>query len=84
LSPSGIIARHGSAAETRKTRNKHGIPCFGCGIFLPLSNLADGGLTFTLELDVTSEEGIPPRVLEQTLKETVRQIGARVVEEEKG
>jgi hypothetical protein len=29
------------------------------GIFLPLSNLADGGLTFTLELDVTSGEGIP-------------------------
>jgi len=53
------------------------------GIFLPLSNLADGGLTFTLELDVTSAEGIPPRVLEHTIKETVRQIGAQVVEEEK-
>ncbi len=51
------------------------------GIFLPLSNLADDGLTFTLEIDVTSEEGIPARTLEQTIKETVRQIGARVVEE---
>lgn len=54
------------------------------GIFLPLSNLVDGGLTFSLEIDVTSAEGIPARTLEQTIKETVRQIGARVVEEEKG
>ncbi len=54
------------------------------GLFLPLSNLADDGLRFTLELDVTSAEGIPERILEQTIKETVRQIGARVVEEEKG
>ncbi len=53
------------------------------GVFLPLSNLADGGLTFTLELDITSEDGIPQKTLEQTLKETLRQIGARVVEEEK-
>jgi hypothetical protein len=53
------------------------------GIFVPLSNLADGGLTVTLELDVTSAEGIPARTLEQTIKETVRQIGARVVEEKK-
>jgi hypothetical protein len=52
------------------------------GIFLPLSNLADGGLTFTLEIDVTSAEGIPQRTLAQTIKETVRQIGARVVAEE--
>lgn len=50
-------------------------------VFFPLSNLADGRLTFTLELDLTSEEGIPARTLEQTIKETVRQIGARVVEE---
>ncbi len=54
------------------------------GIFLPLSNLADGGLTFTMEIDVTSADGIPARTLEQTIKETVRQIGARVTEEEKG
>lgn len=52
------------------------------GIFLPLSNLADGGLTFTLEIDVTSAEGVPQRTLEQTIKETVRQIGARLVAEE--
>ncbi len=54
------------------------------GIFLPLSALVDGDLTFTLEIDVTSAEGIPARTLEQTIKETVRRIGARIVEEEKG
>jgi hypothetical protein len=54
------------------------------GIFLPLSNRVDGGLRFTLELDVTSAEGIPERTLEQTIKETVRQIGARIEEEETG
>ena len=53
------------------------------GIFLPLSKRVDGGLRFTLELDVTSAEGIPERTLEQTIKETVRQIGARIEEEEK-
>jgi len=53
------------------------------GVFLPLSNRVDGGLTFTLTLDVTSAEGIPERTLEHTLKETVRQIGARIVEEQK-
>ncbi len=53
------------------------------GVFLPLSNRVDGGLTFTLTLDVTSQEGIPERTLEHTIKETVYQIGARIVEEEK-
>ena len=52
------------------------------GIFLPLSNRVDGGLTFTLELDVTSAEGIPEKTLEHTIKETIRQIGARIVEAE--
>jgi len=52
------------------------------GIFLPLSNVVDGSLTFTLELDVTSQEGIAPDTLENKIKETVRQIGAEVREEE--
>jgi hypothetical protein len=52
------------------------------GIFVPMSNLADDGLTFTLELDVTSSEGIPESMLESKVKETVRQIGARVLEED--
>ena len=34
------------------------------GVFLPLSNLVDGSLTFTLSLDVSSTEGIPDSVLE--------------------
>ena len=54
------------------------------GVFMPLSNLADGGLTFTLEIDVSSSEGIPQATLEHKIKETVRQIGARVVKEETG
>ncbi len=54
------------------------------GVFIPLSNLVDGGLTFTLELDVSSAEGIPQDTLEHKIKETVRQIGARVVKEEAG
>ncbi len=53
------------------------------GIFTPLSNRVDGGLSFTLTLDVTSQVGIPERTLEHTIKETVHQIGARIVEEEK-
>ena len=51
------------------------------GIFIPLSNVVDGSLTFTLELDVTSQEGITQDTLENKIKETVRQIGAEVREE---
>ena len=50
------------------------------GIFMPLSTAADEPLTLTLE--VRSEEGISPATLENKVKETVRQIGARVDEEE--
>jgi len=52
------------------------------GVFVPLSNLADGGLTFTLELRLVSTEGIPRTTLENSIKETLRQIGARLVEED--
>ena len=34
-------------------------------------------------LEVTSHEGIPERTLEHTIKETVHQIGARIVAEDK-
>lgn len=40
-----------------------------------------GNLTFTLVLDVTSEEGVSESTLENTIKETIRQIGARLVGE---
>lgn len=49
-------------------------------IFLPLS-AAVKELKFTLEIDVTSEEGISPATLEHKIKETIRQIGAQVHEE---
>lgn len=51
------------------------------GVFLPLSASVDG-MTFTLEIDVRSEEGISKETLENKVKETIRQIGARVVEEQ--
>jgi hypothetical protein len=50
------------------------------GILMPISR-AVGDFTFTLTVDVTDEQGIARATLEQTVKETVRQIGARVVEE---
>jgi hypothetical protein len=79
----------GYAVEIARDVDVDGVPAgrigdVNRGVFLPLSNLVDDGLTFTLELDVTSAEGIPEATLEQKVKETVRQIGARVVREEKG
>ena len=53
------------------------------GVFIPLSNLADDGLTFTMELEVSSSEGIPESVLETKVRETIRQIGAVLKQEEK-
>jgi hypothetical protein len=50
------------------------------GILMPI-NRAVGDFEFTIEIDVTSEEGLSKAELENTIKETVRQIGARVVEE---
>jgi hypothetical protein len=50
---------------------------------MPLSQAA-GEVTFTMEIEVTSEEGISDSTLEQKVKETIRQIGARVVEERLG
>jgi hypothetical protein len=50
------------------------------GVFMPLSQAA-GEVTFTMEIEVTSDEGISDSTLEQKVKETIRQIGARIVEE---
>jgi hypothetical protein len=50
------------------------------GILLPLSSLVKE-MKFTLEIDVTSDEGISLATLENKIKETIRQIGARVREE---
>ena len=53
------------------------------GIFMPLSAAADEPLRFTLTIEVQSEDGITPATLEHKVKETIRQIGARITEEEK-
>lgn len=53
------------------------------GIFMPLSAASDDPLTFTMTIEVRSEDGITLETLENKVKETIRQIGARIVEEEK-
>jgi hypothetical protein len=53
------------------------------GILLPFSR-SIGDFTFTIEIDVSSEEGISPTVIENQVKETIRQIGGRIVEENVG
>ena len=51
------------------------------GVLLPLSSLVKD-MKFTLEIDVTSDEGVPKATLENKIKETIRQIGARLREEQ--
>jgi hypothetical protein len=50
------------------------------GVFMPLSSAA-GEVTFTMEIDVTSEDGISEATLENKIKETIRQIGANLRDE---
>jgi hypothetical protein len=50
------------------------------GVLLPLSSLVKD-MKFTLEIDVTSEEGVPKATLENKIKETIRQIGAYLSDE---
>jgi hypothetical protein len=52
------------------------------GVFMPLSAAVDQPLSFTMEIDVTSQDGITKETLENKVKETLRQIGARIEEEE--
>ncbi|MEW6718341.1 MAG: DUF499 domain-containing protein [Chloroflexota bacterium] len=51
------------------------------GILLPI-NRAIGDFKFTIEISVSSEEGISQTALEHQIKETIRQIGGRIVGEE--
>ena len=46
------------------------------GILVPISR-AVGDFTFGITIDVSDEEGIAQAALEQTIRETVRQIRAR-------
>jgi hypothetical protein len=50
------------------------------GVLLPLSSLVSD-MKFTLDIDVTSSDGVPKATLENKIKETIRQIGA-VIEEQ--
>ena len=50
------------------------------GILMPISR-AVGDFTFTIAIDVSDEEGISRATIENTIKETVRQIGGRIAEE---
>ena len=50
------------------------------GILVPISAVVSD-FKFTLEIDIMSAEGITQATLENKIKETIRQIGARVVEE---
>jgi hypothetical protein len=45
------------------------------GILMPLSAVV-GEFKFTLEIDISSAEGISHATLEDKVKETIRQIGA--------
>jgi hypothetical protein len=51
------------------------------GILRPIVAAA-GDFTFTLTIDVSAEEGISPSVIENQIKETIRQIGGRIEEED--
>jgi hypothetical protein len=51
------------------------------GILLPLSAVV-GEFKFTLEIDISSAEGISQSTLENKIKETIRQIGARLRDEQ--
>jgi hypothetical protein len=51
------------------------------GILMPI-NRAVGDFKFTIEIDVSSAEGISPSTLENQIRETIRQIGARIIVEE--
>jgi hypothetical protein len=52
------------------------------GVLLPI-NRAAGDFKFTIEIDVHSVEGLSAATLENQIKETIRQIGARIQEEAK-
>jgi len=51
------------------------------GILLPFTRSV-GDFTFTLEIDIISEDGISGSVLNNQVKETIKQIGGSIIEEE--
>ncbi len=54
---------------------------FMCGVLMPLQR--DGAeLSIEMDLKATSSKGISKSTLEQTVRETLRQVGAEVLEEQ--
>jgi hypothetical protein len=51
------------------------------GILLPFARTT-GDFSFTLEIDVSDEDGFSESMLVNQVKETIRQIGGRIIEEE--
>ena len=52
------------------------------GIFLPITNEV-GSFNFTLEIKLSSEDGINKQTIDNTVKETIQQLGAKITKEEK-
>ena len=50
------------------------------GILLPISSV-QGDFKFALEIDVTTEDGITQSTIDNKIKETIKQIGAQIVDE---
>ncbi|MBN1306185.1 MAG: ATP-binding protein [Anaerolineales bacterium] len=51
------------------------------GVLLPISSV-QGDFEFTLEIDVSNDEGITQSTIDNRIKETIKQIGAQIVDEE--
>jgi len=55
---------------------------FARGVLMPLGRFADHEVTFTVDLDLESVEGFDRNVIDTQVKETIRQIGARIERED--
>jgi hypothetical protein len=51
------------------------------GVLIPISSV-QGDFTFTLEIDVSNDEGLSQSTIDNRIKETIKQIGAEIVEEQ--
>lgn len=51
------------------------------GVLLPISSV-QGDFKFTLEIDVTSDDGLTQSTIDNRIKETIKQIGARIIDEQ--
>ncbi len=51
------------------------------GVLLPISSV-QGDFKFAIEIDITSEDGITQSTIDNKIKETIRQIGAQIIDED--